>query len=33
MKIVLLGGPGVGKSALTIRFVDGSFRSDYDPTI
>ena len=32
-KIVVLGGGGVGKSALTIRLVTNSFLSEYDPTI
>eukprot|EP01083_Nonionella_stella_P152216 487585_1 len=32
-KIVVLGAGAVGKSALTIRYVTGDFRSDYDPTI
>eukprot|EP00695_Tsukubamonas_globosa_P002632 TRINITY_DN380_c0_g1_i1.p2 TRINITY_DN380_c0_g1~~TRINITY_DN380_c0_g1_i1.p2 ORF type:complete len:211 (-),score=89.44 TRINITY_DN380_c0_g1_i1:46-678(-) len=32
-KIVVLGSGGVGKSALTIQFVHGSFVEKYDPTI
>jgi len=32
-KMVVLGGGGVGKSALTIRFVNDDFLEDYDPTI
>eukprot|EP01083_Nonionella_stella_P068644 182461_1 len=32
-KIVVLGGGGVGKSALTIRLVSGEFLDEYDPTI
>eukprot|EP00485_Elphidium_margaritaceum_P006026 CAMPEP_0202697088 /NCGR_PEP_ID=MMETSP1385-20130828/10418_1 /ASSEMBLY_ACC=CAM_ASM_000861 /TAXON_ID=933848 /ORGANISM="Elphidium margaritaceum" /LENGTH=198 /DNA_ID=CAMNT_0049353455 /DNA_START=39 /DNA_END=635 /DNA_ORIENTATION=- len=32
-KIVVLGGGGVGKSALTIRLVNGDFVEEYDPTI
>jgi len=32
-KIVVLGGGGVGKSALTIRLVTGNFLDEYDPTI
>ena len=32
-KLVVLGGGGVGKSALTIRFVTDSFLDEYDPTI
>ena len=31
--IVLLGGPAVGKSALTLRMVTENFVKDYDPTI
>ncbi|PWN19920.1 putative RSR1-GTP-binding protein [Microstroma glucosiphilum] len=33
IKIVMLGGGGVGKSALTLQFVKGEFLSTYDPTI
>jgi GTPase KRas protein len=32
-KLVVLGGGGVGKSALTIRLVTDNFLADYDPTI
>ena len=32
-KIVVLGGGGVGKSALTIRLVTDNFLAEYDPTI
>jgi len=32
-KLVVVGGGGVGKSALTIRFIQGHFIDDYDPTI
>lgn len=32
-KVVLLGEGGVGKSALSIQFVQNHFRTDYDPTI
>ncbi|KAH7830947.1 Ras1 [Monocercomonoides exilis] len=32
-KIVVLGGGGVGKSALTIQFIMKKFVSEYDPTI
>jgi len=32
-KLVVVGGGGVGKSALTIRFIQGHFVDDYDPTI
>jgi len=32
-KIVIVGGGGVGKSAITIQFIQGLFVEDYDPTI
>ncbi|KAJ3425477.1 ras-like protein rasb [Anaeramoeba flamelloides] len=32
-KIVVVGGGGVGKSAMTIRFLQNFFVTDYDPTI
>jgi len=32
-KIVMLGAGGVGKSALTMQFVHGSFIENYDPTV
>jgi len=32
-KIVVLGSGGVGKSALTVQFVQGIFVQKYDPTI
>jgi GTPase KRas protein len=32
-KVVLLGGGGVGKSAITLRMVTDNFLDDYDPTI
>jgi len=32
-KIILVGSGGVGKSALTVRFVSGRFVEKYDPTI
>lgn len=32
-KIVIFGAGAVGKSALTIQFVQGYFITDYDPTI
>lgn len=32
-KIVLLGGGGAGKSALTVQFIQGIFVEMYDPTI
>jgi GTPase SAR1 family protein len=31
--IVLLGGPAVGKSALTLRMITENFVKEYDPTI
>ncbi|XP_069033797.1 ras-related protein R-Ras [Embiotoca jacksoni] len=33
LKLVVVGGGGVGKSALTIQFIQSYFVSDYDPTI
>merc|ERR1712137_569419 len=32
-KVDMLGGGGVGKSAITIQFVQNTFVSEYDPTI
>ncbi|KAJ3437926.1 ras-like protein rasb [Anaeramoeba flamelloides] len=32
-KIVVVGGGGVGKSAITIQFLQNYFVTDYDPTI
>eukprot|EP01111_Echinosteliopsis_oligospora_P001562 TRINITY_DN1231_c0_g1_i4.p1 TRINITY_DN1231_c0_g1~~TRINITY_DN1231_c0_g1_i4.p1 ORF type:complete len:167 (-),score=33.45 TRINITY_DN1231_c0_g1_i4:461-961(-) len=32
-KIVVVGAGGVGKSALTVRFIQGNFVEKYDPTI
>ena len=32
-KIVVLGSGGVGKSALTVQFVQGLFVEKYDPTV
>jgi len=32
-RIVVFGSGGVGKSALTVRFVQGNFVEKYDPTI
>ncbi len=33
MRLVLLGSGGVGKSCITIRYVQDSFVLEYDPTI
>jgi GTPase KRas protein len=33
MKLVVCGGGGVGKSALTVQFIQSVFIEDYDPTI
>ena len=32
-KLVVLGSGGVGKSALTVQFIQGVFVEKYDPTI
>eukprot|EP00041_Stephanoeca_diplocostata_P029880 m.890506 g.890506 ORF g.890506 m.890506 type:complete len:201 (+) comp23650_c0_seq5:483-1085(+) len=32
-KLVVVGGGGVGKSALTIQFIQSNFVDEYDPTI
>ncbi|GAA5821241.1 hypothetical protein JCM11251_004527 [Rhodosporidiobolus azoricus] len=32
-KIIIVGGGGVGKSALTIQFIQSHFVDEYDPTI
>ena len=32
-KITVLGSGGVGKSALTIRLITGTYEANYDPTI
>ncbi|XP_019865140.1 ras-like protein 2 [Aethina tumida] len=32
-KLVIVGGGGVGKSAITLQFIQGYFITDYDPTI
>lgn len=32
-KLVVMGGGGVGKSAITIQFIQSYFVIDYDPTI
>ena len=33
MKIAILGNPGIGKSALTLRFIKKGFVNYYEPTI
>merc|ERR1712137_277238 len=33
LRIVVVGAGGVGKSALTVRFIQGNFVEKYDPTI
>jgi len=33
IKLALMGGGGVGKSNITLRFVQGAFKEFYDPTI
>ena len=33
LKAVVLGSGGVGKSALTVKFVSGKFIERYDPTV
>ena len=33
LQIVVLGSGNVGKSSVTIRFTQGLFMEDYDPTI
>jgi small GTP-binding protein len=33
MKLVVLGTGGVGKSAITVQFIQGTFLEKYDPTI
>eukprot|EP00211_Chloroparvula_japonica_P020953 CAMPEP_0119130670 /NCGR_PEP_ID=MMETSP1310-20130426/8372_1 /TAXON_ID=464262 /ORGANISM="Genus nov. species nov., Strain RCC2339" /LENGTH=49 /DNA_ID= /DNA_START= /DNA_END= /DNA_ORIENTATION= len=32
-KVVVVGGGGVGKSALTIQLIQNHFIDEYDPTI
>jgi len=32
-KLVVVGGGGVGKSCLTVQFIQGQFFTEYDPTI
>jgi Ras-related protein R-Ras2 len=32
-KIIIVGGGAVGKSAVTIRFIQSKFVEDWDPTI
>lgn len=31
--LTVIGSPSVGKSALTIRFIENKFSNEYDPTI
>ena len=31
--VTVMGSPEVGKSSLTIKFVQGNFEEDYTPTI
>eukprot|EP01080_Neovahlkampfia_damariscottae_P008890 gene8890-840_t len=33
MKVTILGGGGVGKSSLTLRYMEDSYEDGYDPTI
>ncbi len=33
MKIVVLGTAAVGKSSITLRFTQGQFEEEYNPTI
>jgi GTPase SAR1 family protein len=33
MKLAVVGGGGVGKSALTVQFIQNVFLEEYDPTI
>lgn len=33
IKLALMGGGGVGKSNITLRFIQGAFKEFYDPTI
>ena len=33
VKVVVMGGGGVGKSQIVIRFVTGCYEEGYDPTI
>lgn len=32
-KVVMMGGGGVGKSAITIRFIQNHFVLEYDPCV
>lgn len=32
-KLVVVGGGGVGKSAITLQFIQSHFVDEYDPTI
>lgn len=33
IKIVVLGAATVGKSSVTLRYINNEFREDYDPTL
>lgn len=33
MKLLIVGPGGVGKSAMTVQFIQGKFVEEYDPTI
>jgi hypothetical protein len=33
IRIVVAGAPGVGKSALCLRFITGDYHTQYDPTM
>ena len=33
MKIMIVGPGGVGKSAITVQFIQSTFIEEYDPTI
>jgi GTPase KRas protein len=32
-RLVIVGGGGVGKSAITLQFISNQFMQEYDPTI
>ena len=33
IKVAICGGGGVGKSAITVQFIQSQFVTEYDPTI